>query len=202
MPARTGSRHSTPCTAVHLSQPLPVGCASLLDLRAASAACRPDAAGYHKFVIAMFDIMGIASLNVTMGINGSAYAPVPMARVYPVQPGAATPVSLSVNGVAAQPLCGASGATTLSAAPAVFDISPPEPTSVPVPAGSCAYLYSSHRTPVLISAVGLSADASNTAGMGPSGLAYVPSTGQLQVGGRSACNATACWEGVYACAAT
>ena len=99
--------------------------------------------GYRKFVINFVEASSTAILAIEMSINGSAYAPLPMSRVYPVQPGGTTSVALSVNGVAAAPAC---AAATLSAAlPAGYvpDASAvPERTSATTLAGVCGYMYS------------------------------------------------------------
>ena len=140
-------------------------------------------AGFAKFVVVYSNLMGLGNISIAMGINSSSYAAVPMSRVYPVQPGGVTPVTVrGANGIAAVPLC---PKTTVSAAPATAASTTTaalEPTSISVPAGTCGYLYSSHRTPTLVSAMGLSASASSAPGLGPSGIS-LPSPGLLQVGG-------------------
>ena len=142
-------------------------------------------AGFAKFVVVYSNNMGLGSISILMGVNSTSYTAVPMSRVYPVQPGGVTPVAVrvmnSVSAAPAQPLC---PETTVSAAPATAantTAAALEPTSVSVPAGTCGYVYSSHRTPALVSAMGLAASASSTAGLGPSGIS-LPSPGQLQVG--------------------
>ena len=144
-------------------------------------------AGFAKFVVVYSNLGGAASVTVQMGINSTSYAAVPMSRVYPVQPGGATPVAVTVRvmnnitALSAQPLC---PEATISAAPATAangTAAALEPTSVAVPAGTCGYMYSSHRTPVLVPAMAFAAGANSTAGLGPSGI-NLPSPVQLQVG--------------------
>jgi hypothetical protein len=150
----------------------------VLFANGASESNRIVGASYAKFVVEFTELTENAFITILMAINSSTYSAVPMWRVYPVQPGGITPVAVRVSGIGpAQPLC---NTTTLSAAPAAASTAVPEATSVSVPAGTCGYLYSSHRTPTLVSAMGLSASADSTPGLGPSGISF-HSTGQLQV---------------------
>ena len=148
-------------------------------------------AGWRKFTLAASHGTAFSAFGLfQMAINTTAtYTTPPPSRVFPVAPGVAVPVSVSVDGVPAQPACGAS---TLSAAPAVAPadtaVTAVQPVNVTLAAGTCAYMYSSHRTPQLVSAVGLAGvNASTTTGMGASGLVS-PNTTSLQVRGRQEAN--------------
>ena len=118
-------------------------------------------AGFRKVVVTFYEDYGDAVFALQMGFNGSGFTALPSWRVFPIQPGTATPVTLTINGARLPLAC---GATTLNAtlAPSgtsnVTAAAAAEPTSVSVPGGTCAYMYSSvHYSPADMSAVQVSA---------------------------------------------
>ncbi len=151
--------------------------ASCCSVTADTASLTNLTAGYHSIVIRHIESIDSAFVTISIKVNGMV---APLSRYYPVAPGAAVPVVLTANGMAAQQAC---GAATLSVTPPVAPgsvVPVAEATSVSVASGTCGYMYSSHVTPVLVSALGLAAGAVNASGMGPSGI-HSPSPGLLQV---------------------
>ena len=107
--------------------------------------------GSTKLVVTFMEWTGWQSLSLRMGRNtatalGAADA-LPWSKITPQPLGAAWPVALAVNGVAAVPSCTAGAVTVLlSGRTEIAD--EPAVARAP-PAGVCPYIYSRYRTPVL-----------------------------------------------------
>ena len=144
---------------------------------AASGTLPSLSAGYHKFVIRLMKAYDSAWVSMSLKVNGTV---APLSRYYPMAPGVPVPIVLTANGVPAQQACGAATVTITPPSTPGSVVPVPEATSIPLASGTCGYMYSSHITAVLVSAVGLAPEASTASGMGPSGI-NSPSPELLQV---------------------
>ena len=106
------------------------------------------AAGYHSFLFVQCQITGasVASVHWDAGLGSSNRQSLPWGSVSPLPPGMPASIEVTVNGARAIPACTSSQAVTN---PDNLPALAFQPSTVPLPADQCSFVYSSYRTPTL-----------------------------------------------------